>query len=109
MNTLLVAVILVSLTATVMRFAWSALVAVARMAAHGITVLYLWRTCGSRARANRLVRAVESETRNNAFSQMAGAPLSPRPALSAAARNGRTRLAQPVSAPRKLTVGSVTR
>jgi len=82
------AVILVLFATLVVRLAWLALTAGARMAANWITVHRLAQICGSRARANRLVKAVELETRTNALFKLAASPLASRtgPAPAAVGR-----------------------
>jgi hypothetical protein len=50
---------------------------------HEIAMRRLARICGSRARANRLVRAVELETRNNALSSLADASVPARTRVAA--------------------------
>jgi hypothetical protein len=72
-----------------------------------ITIRYLVRQCGSRARANRFVRAAELETRTNAFYSLARSSLFAPPSLAPAL--GRSaRLTEGIP-PKKLVVGSVTR
>jgi hypothetical protein len=83
------AVILVVLVTLGVRLAWLALTAGARMAADGITRFRLAQICGSRARANRLVKAVELETRTNALFPLANSPL-PRRARSTPKAVGRS-------------------
>jgi hypothetical protein len=55
-------VILAVFLSLVVRQAWSALGKAARVATDRITLWRLSRICGSRARAYRLIRAVERET-----------------------------------------------
>lgn len=78
MNTFPVAVILTVFAFLLLRMAWRALRAIVRVAAHEVTMWRLSRICGSRARANRLVRAAELETRNNALLSLATSPASSR-------------------------------